>query len=697
MPEMTLEKAIELARLHQEQGRLAQAQAVLRQILEQAPGHDQVRTYLGELLVAAGDHVSALAEFQKAVQGNPANLRARTGLAGTLATLGRYPESIAAFREALALDNRPAFLYAHLGQVLDAAGQHAQAMDALREALRRDPSNQHYAALSGAMLHNAAFRLAAQARYREALDGYREAMALAPAHPVIHLNLGMALAATGQMEEAAVSYRRAIGLKPDYFEAYNNLGNALKELGRLDQALAAFQAALKLRPNSADLQSNLGSLFNILGLHDQALAAQRRALAADPQRCEFHGGLIFTLLMHPGFDAMAIRRELDCFNVQQALPRAPQVVPHGNDRSPERRLRIGYVSPDFRDHVVGRNILPLFLHHDHEPFEIYCYASLSNSDAMSARFQSLADHWRDITALSDTQAADLIRQDKIDILVDLALHTDGSRVMVLAYKPAPVQVTFAGYPGSTGLAAIDYRLTDVHLDPPGEHDEWYSEKSIRLPETFWCFDPLGMDFPVSPLPAAANKFITFGCLNNSWKINEQCLALWAKVLVAVANSRLVLLLPEGSIRERVAQIMKSHGVDPARLHFVSRRPRGGYMQLYHQIDIGLDTWPYNGHSTSLDSYWMGVPAVTLVGKTVVGRAGLSQLTNLGLNELIARDPEQFVQIAGELAQDIPRLNELRAGLRERMKVSPLMNATAFARNIESAYRQMWRNWCGGTL
>jgi predicted O-linked N-acetylglucosamine transferase (SPINDLY family) len=277
--------------------------------------------------------------------------------------------------------------------------------------------------------------------------------------------------------------------------------------------------------------------------------------------------------------------------------------------------------------------------------------------------------------------------------VDLALHTQGNRLLIFARKPAPVQVTFAGYPGTTGLGAIDYRLTDPYLDPPGLNDAWYAEESFRLPRSFWCFDPQSEEPAVGPLPALERGVVTFGCLNNFCKVNDGVLELWARVLRAVPGSRLELLAKAGSHRQRTRDFLARQGIAGERIKFCATKPRAEYLAMYHQIDIGLDTLPYNGHSTSLDSYWMGVPVVTLVGTTVVGRAGLSQLTNLGLGELVAFTPDDFVRFAVDLAGDLPRLQALRAGLRERMRKSPLMDATGFTRGIEEAYRIVWRKWC----
>jgi predicted O-linked N-acetylglucosamine transferase (SPINDLY family) len=297
--------------------------------------------------------------------------------------------------------------------------------------------------------------------------------------------------------------------------------------------------------------------------------------------------------------------------------------------------------------------------------------------------------------LSDRQAADLVGSDGIDILVDLKLHASSGQLLIFARKPAPVQVTWLGYPGTTGLPTIDYRLTDPYLDPPGLFDASYSEESLRLPDTFWCYDPPGDSPPVSALPALEAGAVTFGCLNNFLKVNDGCLSLWAEVLRAVPGSRLLLRAPRGPARDHFLAVLGHEAIAAIRVEFVDALPRPEYLKLYRRIDLGLDPLPYNGHTTSLDPFWMGVPTLTLIGKTVVGRAGWSQLCNLGLKELAAETPEQLVAIAFRVADDLPGLHELRGTLRRRMLQSPLMDAPRFARNIEQAYRQMWRRWCEG--
>ncbi len=383
-----------------------------------------------------------------------------------------------------------------------------------------------------------------------------------------------------------IAYRQAIALTPNFASAHNNLANALKARGQIDAAVEEYWHAVEFRP---DL----------------------------PQ---FGDNLLYAMHFQPGIDAAALLDAHLGWDEQYAQRLKLEIKPHDNDRKVDRRLRIGYVSPNFYEHVVGRNLFPLLREHDRERFEVFCYANSRDEDALTARFQSFADGWRNITGLEDDAAADQIRADRIDILLDLSLHMEGNRLLVFARKPAPVQVTFAGYPSGTGLQTMDYRLTDPYLDPPGQTDGHYRERSIRLPRSFWCFDPIDDQADVGPPPfRSRGGQITFGCLSNFCKVNDHVLDLWSQVLTRVKNSRLLLQAPQGSHRQETLDRLAQAGIDPERVEFEAYRPRREYLELYRRIDIGLDTFPYNGHSTSLDSFWMGVPVITLVGETAVAR------------------------------------------------------------------------------
>jgi predicted O-linked N-acetylglucosamine transferase (SPINDLY family) len=721
IPTVTIQQAFELALQHHQLGRLKEAEAIYRQILAAeprhansmhllgvisyqtgrndvavklicqaislAPGVPDFHANLGEALRAGGQLDEAIAAYRQAIALKPNFTEAHSNLGVALRDKGQLDEAIAAFRQAIALNPGFAQTHSNLGNALHERGHLDEAIAAYRQAIALHP-NFHQAHSN---LGNALYE---KGQLEEAMAACRQAIAITPGFHQAHSNLGNALLQTGRIDEAIAAYRQAISLHPDSSEAYNNLGNALMDKRQPDEAIAAFREAIAHNPNYAEAFSNLGAAHKSIGQLDEAIAAFDQAIQLKPGYSDAGSNLVLTMNYHPGFDAQAIAGAQRRWNQQHAEPLRQFIQFHPNERTPGRRLRIGYVSPDFREHPVGYNMLPLLGRHDHEAVEVFCYSHVPQPDALTDRFRACADHWRSTVGLADEKLADQIRRDGIDILVDLALHTACNRLPVFARKPAPVQVTFAGYPGSTGLETMDYRLSDPYLDPPGTDESIYSEQTVRLPHTFWCYDPLdGRDLPVNALPAQSNGHVTFGCLNNFCKVNAPVLKLWAKVLQAVPSSRLLLLVPDGSQRHRILDLLQQEGIAHERLGFFSRQPRRKYLELYHRIDLGLDTLPYNGHTTSLDSYWMGVPVVTLVGDTIVGRAGLCQLVNLDLPECIASTPGQYVQIAAGLAGDLPRLARLRGSLRPRMEASPLMDASRFARDIEAAYRAMWRAWC----
>ncbi|MEQ1862030.1 MAG: tetratricopeptide repeat protein [Chthoniobacteraceae bacterium] len=472
----------------------------------------------------------------------------------------------------------------------------------------------------------------------------------------------------GRYGEAASLYRQLVALDPAHADAWLNLGIVLAQSGGEDEACTAFETVLRLRPGDFMANNNIGLLRRAQGRFDEAMNCFRAALEREPHRPEVRSNLIFTALFHPTLTPEEMDAELRAWNRHHAVP---LTQPHGNDRSPDRRLRVGYVSPDFRDHVIGRNVLPLLREHDRAAVEVVCFSDVTAADAITARFRALASQWHDVAHLTHEQLAGVIRRERIDVLVDLTQHLARNRLPVFAHKPAPVQVSFAGYPASTGVGAIDHYFTDPHLGAVGAD-------AFTLPDTYWCFDPLDDAPAVGPLPAKESGRVTFGCLNDPAKVNDRVLALWSRVLDALPGAR---LLARGS------------RLDHPRMEAVPRLPRAAYLAMHHQLDIALDTFPYPGHTTSCEALWMGVPVVSLAGPTPISRGGLSILKNAGLPELAARNEEDYVRIAVDLSRDLPRLAALRAGLRAKMSASPLMDAPRFARGIENAYREMWRHWC----
>jgi protein O-GlcNAc transferase len=534
--------------------------------------------------------------------------------------------------------------------------------------------------------------LAAKNQLDAAITAYEQGLSLQNDAPEILNNLANALRKKGRLNDAILTYRKAITLRPTAPEPHNNLGNTLRAAGNIDEAITCFQTALKLRPEMASAWNNLGITMKDAGRLDEAIDCFKQASTLRPNDPAPHSNRIYTLHYHPALTSKKILQEHEQWNQQHAAPFANEIRPHANDRSTNRPLRIGYISPNFCDHCQALFMLPLLSHHDRKSVQIFCYSDVVVEDSVTQQQRQLASEWRNIASLPDSQVAQLVRSDHIDILVDLSLHMAHHRLLVFARKPAPIQLSWLGYPATTGLQTIDYRLTDPFLDPINTTENNYSEKSIRLPETFWCYDPLNQTLLSNNLPALQNGFITFGCLNNFCKINETVLELWAKVLTNVAKSKLLLLAPFGSARQKVLDNFSHFSIESDRINFVDFTARSKYLEQYHRIDLGLDTFPYNGHTTSLDSLWMGVPVVTLVGTTPVGRAGWSQLNNLKLTELATDTPQSFVRIASELASDLPKLSQLRATLREQMTTSPLMDAKRFARNVEEIYRTMWHRW-----
>jgi predicted O-linked N-acetylglucosamine transferase (SPINDLY family) len=669
-----------------DQGKLDESIACYQRALQLKPDYAEAHNNLGLSWRDQGDVDRAVACYQRALQLKPDYAEAHNNLGNVLNLQGKLEEATACYQRALEL--KPGYAEAHnnLGNVFKGQGKFEEAAACFQKALEWNPGSPEAHNNLGNVFMD-------QGKPGDAAACYQQALRLRPDYAEAHNNLGNVFQDQGELDKAAACYERALQLKPDYALAQYNLGLVSHDRGNLDEAVACYRQALKLDPAYAEAHNNLGNALKDQGILDEAVASFRRAIELKPDDPTAHSNLLYTLLFFPGYDARAIFEEHRLWNRRFAEPLARLIEPHRNDRTSHRRLRIGYVSPDFRDHAQSFFMAPLLAAHDHERFEIFCYADVARPDEITARLRSLAGVWRDIAGLSDDQVAGLVRQDRIDILVDLTMHMARNRLLVFARKPAPVQVSWLAYPGTTGLSTIDYRLTDPYIDPPGLHDRDYSEESIRLADTFWCYDPLAGEPAVSALPAMENGSITFGCLNNFCKVNDSVLKRWTQVLKGAPGSRLLLLAPEGSVRQRTLDLLEREGVERDRVALVDRQPRPQYLEIYQRIDIGLDTFPYNGHTTSLDAFWMGVPVVTLMGPTPVARAGLSLLTNLGLSELVATTPEQFVSIAFALAGDVPRLCELRATLRDRLRASLLMDAPRFARMVEAAYREMWRRWC----
>jgi predicted O-linked N-acetylglucosamine transferase (SPINDLY family) len=681
---LTPEQAFALALEHHQAGRLADAEALYRQILAAQPAHFDALQNMGVLACQVGRQDVAVDWLRRAIAVQPANAAAHSNLGEACRELGRLDEAEAHYRRALEMN--PDYPEAHnnLGNVLCEKDRTEEAIAACRRALalRPDFSDAH---------NNLGIALMQRGALEEAIASCRRALELQPAFADASVNLGTALCKAGRFEEAASAYREALRMRPAHADAYNNLSIALFNLGQLDESAAAIGRALEIQPDFAEAYGNLSASLLRQGLVDESVAASRRSLELCPDHALTRSGLIYALHLHPDADPATIAREQQQWDKIIAAPLKSFFRPHDNHPDPDRKLRIGYVSPDFRAHAVGLNVLPLLRRHDAREFEVICYSEVVRTDGLTEESRRLASQWRNTLGLADDTVARMIRQDEVDILVDLAQHTGSNRLPVFARRPAPVQLSFAGYPDGTGLEAIPHRISDRWIESC-DGDDTSSFPPSLIP-SFWCYEPRYPEIAVSEMPAAKTACVTFGSLNNFAKTNEPLLQMWAQVLREVAHARLVILAPNGSHRERVLAFMRQAKIDPTRIEFVVPCPYKEYLETYQRIDVALDTFPYNGHTTSLDASWMGVPVVSLAGQTNVSRGGRSILTNLGLPELIAGSPDEYVHIASQLAGDLPRLAALHGTLRSRMEASVLMNAALFTRSIEEAYRRLWRSWC----
>ncbi|NNM82865.1 MAG: tetratricopeptide repeat protein [Burkholderiales bacterium] len=657
-------------------GEAAQAEDCFLKVVEREATHFSTLYHLGILAAQSGRKENAEAWMRRAVQADPQHALARYNL-GSLLEGSSPVEAEEAYRNAIRI--QPDFALAHnnLGHLLERAARTEEAQECYRKAILYDPRSCEALVNLG--------RLLGTRTPGEAEACYRQAISLRPDFSVAHYNLANLLSEAGKNAEAEAFYRKALESKPDFQEALYNLGTLLLEEMRLYEARACFQKALELNPGFAEAWGALGNFYRETGEMEEACLCYRRAAELSPNDVAAGAKLVYSVYFHPGYNERAILAEAEKFS---AAHRAEQARPV--PALPVKKLRIGYVSPDFRNHCQKFFTIPLFANHDHERFEICGYSLVKKPDEIGRRLASHADLWRECFGKSDAELSAMISQDGIDILVDLTMHMNGARPMLFAKRPAPVQVSWLAYPGTTGIPGIDYRLTDPWLDPPGSGDEHrYAEESIRLAETYWCYDPQAPGMEVGPLPAFTEGHVTFGCLNHFCKVNETTLRGWGRILARVPDSRLILLSPPGAHREKVLERLSGEGVAGDRIEFMDRCSRTQYLQSFQRIDLCLDTLPSNGHTTSLDSYWMGVPVVTRVGETVMGRAGWSQLNNLGLPELAAFDESSFVEIAVGLANDLTALSELRKTLRSRMEASPLMDGKRFAASIEAAFREMW--------
>ncbi len=687
-------------------GRLGEAEALYRRMLEAEPGNPLALHFIGVIAYQAGNLAVAEDLITQAIQRQPNYAEAHNNLGSALLGQDKLADAEAAYRQAIALKPGLADAHYNLGNALKARGAHKDAIESYRQAIAIDANYADPHMNLGITLHMEGDLADAEAAFRRVIaliSGPRSNDSGRASHTtgnellrMVHNDLGTVLRAQGKFDQAASAYRKAIEYEPDCAEVHYNLGNLFKGEAMISDATACYEHAIALKPDFADALNNLASVLKEQGDFSAAVAALRRTLEIQPDNAMSHSNLIFVLDFVPDQDQKSLQAERRRWAARHASPQAMRIRPHGNDPDPHRPLRVGYLSADFYAHSATRLFGPIVLGHDPEKFEVTAYSGVEDEDAITARFRAGVAHWRDVAKLTDGELADQVRADGIDILVDLSGHSKGSRLLVFAEAPAPVQLTAWGHGTGTGLETMDYLLSDPVLIPPGERG-LFAEEIVDLPSAFLYEPPAGLP-PVAALPAETSGHITFGCLNRREKISKQSIELWSEILDAVPNSRLLLKareLSDDKLRARLADQLAAVGIGEDRLVLLGRTDQHEHLAAHNRIDIALDPFPYSGGISTADALWMGVPVVTLRGQTISARNAASILTAAGLDAVIAETPDGYRDIAIATARDIERLGEIRAGLRERAQRSPLGDIEAYVRAVETAYGDMWHRWCAG--
>jgi len=656
--QVTVEGAYRIAVEHHQAGRLNEAEAICRHLIAQVPGFPDAHHMLGLLLHQAGHSEEALPVLENAL--------------------------------ALMPDN-PA-VHFNLGNALKATGDLAQAVSHYRIVIGTLPDNPDVLNNFGTALHELGDLAEAEIHLRRATQ-------VQPSSCNAWANLCTVLADFGKYSDAEKAGRQAVTIAPEFGNAHYNLGNALSQQHRLEEAIHHFQEAIRLEPALAIAHNNLANAFLAQGRFTEATLEYQRTTELAPQVPLFHSNFVSSL-QYGGNDDQVIATAAGKWAAQHGSPPVGEVVPLANNPDPDRPLRIGYVSPDFRRHSVAWFADAFICAHDQEQFAVTCYYNNGFEDEVTERFRNASNTWRDIFNLSDEATAKIVRDDGIDILIDLAGHSMKNRMPLFALHPAPVQATYLGFPGTTGLETIDYRLTDAWADPEGGGDQWYTEQLVRLEGGFLCYTPPSAAPDVGPVPALGARQVTFGSFNNLSKLTPEAINVWAKILDAVPGSRLILktkALTDTGAQERVRELFQNNGIAGDRLELLALVPDTmGHLSVYNRVDIALDTFPYNGTTTTVEALWMGVPTITLSGDRHASRVGTSIMNMVGLDNLIATQEDEYVAKAAALATNLDELAELRSGMRDRMRGSRLLDAEGFTRTLEGAYRQMWRTWCAST-
>ncbi len=675
-----------LGLIRRQSGNLEEAKLLLCKADEAMPGNSQFISDCASIFHAQGHFDEAAKRLRTAVGLSPRDSNLLFKLAGSLRALG----DIIAAREALeaALACSPAYFDAlvNLSEICRTLGDSVAAASRLAAAVALRPGWAEGHNALGLLYEKAGNNDRAQMEFIKAIE-------LAPANPDPYNNLGMLCAKTGDVRRAMEHYKTALQLRPDFPEARYNLGNCLRDIEEYDAAILSFRAAVRLRPSFTEAIYNLGEALDKTGNYEEAEDCFAAIVSADGIHAKAHSSLLWTLNYDPRYGPAKLYEQHKKFGVTFERPLHRSAL-RPCDAAPGRRLKIGYVSADFNNHPVARFMAPVVRNHDRSQFEIFCYSGVEKPDAQTEFFRRHCDTWIDAEAMPDESLAGRIRQDGIDVLVDLSGHSAGNRLPLFALRPAPVQATYLGYPNTTGLSSIDFRLTDSITDPPGE-PRVHTENLLRLDGCFCCYAPPPAAPDVGPLPADTAGAVTFGSTHTLSRLNKSVVELWSEVLRALPLSRLLIFRTtlHGEARARLSGQFEACGVAPGRITMLDTVPPQGHLAVYNSMDIMLDTRPWSGHASACESLWMGVPVVTLATDRFAGRMVASVLSCVSLGECIARSREEFVARATSLASSLDKLRLLRGGLRDTLTASPLCDGARFTRGLESAYRRMWNDCC----
>lgn len=669
------------------QNRHEDAIKAYRKALDLKPDFTGVLNCVGACLLALRRRDEALASFKKVLTIDPGHTGALNNIGVILQDQTKYEGAIEYYKKALIVNPQDSIALVNSGLALMLMDRLEESQACYEKAIQYKPGH------SDAHL-NLGHVLRRQGKFEESIRSYKNVLALRP-DPEAHAKLGIIYQYGGQFQKAVEEYEKALALKPDFTEVLNNVGALYHDLEHYEEALRCYQKVLATEPDEYRTYGNIAGTLKNLGRLDDAIAYQRKAISLAPGEFSAYTNLLLTMVYASSVTPEALTDTAREFGRNIADPLIRQ-RPFKNVKDSERKLRIGYISGDFWDHAVHYFFEPLLLLHDRRQFEVFAYSNTAREDEVTERLKKEFDHWNDIRFMKDDDAADLIERQQIDILVDMSGHTAGHKLLVMARKPAPVQITWLGYPATTGMKAIDYKISDFYTEPPGMTEHLNVEKLYRLPDIFCCYqghrsNPAVIDHP----PFEDNDYITFGCFNNFSKVTDPVLQAWSEIMKQVPNSRLLLEIKgiEGAkFRADTEERLNRFGIPLDRV-IIEARKRANQFVLYNRIDMALDPFPCAGGTTSMDTLWMGVPFVTLEGRHFVSRMGVSILTNAGLPDLIARSVDEYIEKAVSLANNRPRLKELRDRLRDKFAASPVMDQARFARNMEAAYRDMWRKWC----